>query len=63
MHMHMQDHDNMSVLCMPHQKKDFAKYRWCTHSRWQFALIPVVSSNSMTYTNVVSVPAEKYMYL
>jgi hypothetical protein len=27
MHMHMQDHDNMSVLYVPHQKKAFAKYR------------------------------------
>jgi hypothetical protein len=29
-------------------------------SQWQFALIPVVSSSSMTYANVVSIPTEKY---
>jgi predicted carbohydrate-binding protein with CBM5 and CBM33 domain len=42
------------------QKKAFATYRWHTHSRWQFTLISVVSSNETTYENVVSVPTEKY---
>jgi hypothetical protein len=54
MHMHMRDHDKMLVLYVPHQKKSFTKYRW-----WQITLIPVVSSNGMTYTNVVSVPTKK----
>jgi hypothetical protein len=58
MHMHMQDHDNMSVLYVPHQKKTFAKYRWRTYNWWQIALVPEVSSSGMTYTNVVSVPTE-----
>ncbi len=56
MHMHMRDHDKMSVLYVPHQKKSFAKYRRRTHSLWHFTLIPVVSSSGMTYANVVSVP-------
>jgi hypothetical protein len=30
------------------------------HSQWQFTLIPVVSSSGMTYTNMVSVPAEEH---
>jgi hypothetical protein len=41
-------------------KEKVAKYRWHTYSRWQIALIPVVSSNSMTYANMVSVPAEEH---
>jgi hypothetical protein len=48
----MRDHDTMSVLYVPHQKKAFAKHRWRTDSRWQIALIPVVSFSSMTYVNV-----------
>jgi hypothetical protein len=60
MHMHMRDHDNMLILYVPHQKKFFVKYRWCTCNRWQFTLIPVVSSSGMTYANVVSVPAEEH---
>jgi hypothetical protein len=54
----MRYHDNISVLHVPHQKKSFAKYRWCTYSLWQIALTLVVSSIGMTYANVVSVPAE-----
>jgi hypothetical protein len=38
----------------------FAKYRWHTYSRWQIALIPIVSSSGMTYRNMVSVPAEEH---
>jgi hypothetical protein len=54
-------HDNMSVIFIPHQKKSFYHtYKWSTHSRWQFTLNPVVSSNDTTYGNVVSVPIEKY---
>jgi hypothetical protein len=60
MHIHMQNHDNMWVLYVPHQKKTFAKYRWRLHSWWQIALIPVVSSNGITYANEVSVPAEDH---
>jgi hypothetical protein len=60
MHMLMQDHANMSILYVSHQKNSFAKYIWRTYSRWQIALIPMVSSSGMTYTNVVSVPAEKH---
>jgi hypothetical protein len=51
---------NMSVLYIPHQKKRLAKYRWRTYSRWQNALIPVVSSNETIYAIVVSVPTEKH---
>jgi hypothetical protein len=40
--------------------KAFATYRWRTHSRWQFALIPVVSSNDTTYGNMVSIRTEKH---
>jgi hypothetical protein len=56
----MRDHDKMLVLYVPHQKKNFAKYRLRTYNQWQIALIPVVSSSGMTYANVVSVPAEKH---
>jgi hypothetical protein len=41
-------------------KEFFFTYRWRTYSWWQFALTPVVSSNDMTYENVVSVPAEEH---
>jgi hypothetical protein len=41
-------------------KEKVTKYRWCTHSRWQFVPIPVVSSSGMTYANVVSIPAEEH---
>jgi hypothetical protein len=60
MHMHMQDHDKMPVLCIPHQKKCFAKYGWHTYSQWQIALIPVVSSSDITYANVVSILTEEH---
>jgi hypothetical protein len=50
---------NMSKLYVPYQKKEGAKYRWCTSSQWQNELIPVVSSSGMTYANVVSVLAEE----
>jgi hypothetical protein len=63
MHVPMQDHDNMPILYVPHQKKSFAKYRWRMDSRWQIAPIPVVSSSGMTYTNVVSIHAKKHMYI
>jgi hypothetical protein len=57
----MQCHKNMSVLSIPHQKKSFCyTCRRRTHNRWHIALNPVVSSNSMTYTNVVSVPTKKH---
>jgi hypothetical protein len=48
------------------RKKAFATYRWRTHSRWQFALNPVVNSNNTIYGNVVSVPTEEhniYIYM
>jgi hypothetical protein len=51
---------NMSALYVPHQKKKGDKYRWRMCSQWQNVLIPVVSSNGMTYANVVSVPAEEH---
>jgi hypothetical protein len=51
---------NVSALYVPHQKKRLAKYRWCTCSQWQFVLNPVVSFSGMTYTNVVSIPAEEH---
>jgi hypothetical protein len=51
---------SMSALHVPHQKKKFAKYLWCTHSQWQITLITVVSPSDMTFTNVFSVPAEKH---
>jgi hypothetical protein len=50
---------NMSALYVPHQKKKLIKYRWCTSSRWQNALIPVVTSSGMTYSKVLSVPVEE----
>jgi hypothetical protein len=50
----------MLILYVPHQKKSFAKYIWRTHSRWQTALVPVVSPSGMTYVNMVSVPAEEH---
>jgi hypothetical protein len=49
---------NISALYVPHQKKKGAKYRWRMCSRWKITLIPMVSSNDMTYSNVVSVLAE-----
>jgi hypothetical protein len=58
--MHMQDHDKMSVLYVPHQKKSFAKYRWRMYSRWQIALIPIVSSSGMTDANMISIPVEEH---
>jgi hypothetical protein len=61
MHIYMQDYDKMLVLYVPHKKTACAKYRWRKHSRWQFALIPVVSSSGMTYTNMVSVTAKEHM--
>jgi hypothetical protein len=39
-------------------KEKLADYSWRTCSRWQLALIPVVSSSGMTYTNVASIPTE-----
>jgi hypothetical protein len=48
------------ILYVPHQKKSLTKYRWHTHNRWQIILIPVVSSTSMTYANIVSIPAEEH---
>jgi hypothetical protein len=39
-------------------KEKIAKPKWRTYSRWQFTLIPVVSSSDMTYANVVSIPVE-----
>jgi hypothetical protein len=60
MHMHMRDHDNIPVLCVPHQKKVFVNYRWCTYNWWQITLIPIVSYSDMTYANVVSIPAEEH---
>jgi hypothetical protein len=48
----------MSVLYVPHQKKRGVKYIWCTHSRWQTALILMVSSSGMTYANVISILAK-----
>jgi hypothetical protein len=50
----------ISVIYVPHQKKSFAKYRWRTYNWWQITLIPVVSSNDMTYVNMVSIPAEEH---
>jgi glyceraldehyde-3-phosphate dehydrogenase/erythrose-4-phosphate dehydrogenase len=58
--MRMQCHVKKLVISVPHKKKVFATYRWHTHSRWQFTLISVVSSNETTYENVVSVLTEKY---
>ena len=39
-------------------KENFCQYRWRSHSRWQNALKPVVSSNETAYDHVVSVPVE-----
>jgi hypothetical protein len=50
----------MPVLCVPHQKKGFAKYRCHTYNWWQIVLILIVSSSGMTYANVVSIPVEKH---
>jgi hypothetical protein len=50
----------MSVLYVPHQNKSFAKYRWCMYNRWQITLKHVVSSNGMTYANMVNIPPEEY---
>jgi hypothetical protein len=65
--MHMQDYDKISVLYVSHKKKSFTKYRWCTYSRWQIALILIVSSSGVALvlickimTNVISVPAEEH---
>jgi hypothetical protein len=60
MHMHMQDHNNMSVIYVPHRNKSFGKYRWRMYNQWQITLMSVVSSSGMTYENVVSVPAEEH---
>jgi hypothetical protein len=51
---------NMSVLYVPHQKKRLTKYRWRAYSRWENTLIPIVSSNGMTYANVITVPTEEH---
>jgi hypothetical protein len=51
MHMYMRDDDNMSVLYVPYQKKSLTEYRWRTHSRWQDALILIVSSNDTILCN------------
>jgi hypothetical protein len=55
-------HDVMQHVGRIHSlpKEKIAKYRWRTHSRWQFALISVVSSNETTYEKVVSVPTEEH---
>jgi hypothetical protein len=50
----------MSVQYVPHQKEKLAQYIRRTYSQWQIVLIRVVSSTEMTYTNVVSVTAEKH---
>jgi hypothetical protein len=42
-------------------KNTFAKYRWRTYSRCQFALNPVVISSDTTYESMVSVPVEKHI--
>jgi hypothetical protein len=42
------------------KRKTFATYRWCTYNRWQIVLIPVVSSNDMTYENMVSVTIKNH---
>jgi hypothetical protein len=42
---------NMSALYVPHKNKKFTKYRWCTYSQWQNALIPIVSSNETILRN------------
>jgi hypothetical protein len=60
MHMHMRDHEKIPVLYVPHQKKTFTNYRWCTYSQWQIALIPVVSCSSMPYANMISLPTEEH---
>jgi hypothetical protein len=63
----MQDYDKISVLYVSHKKKSFTKYRWRTYSRWQIALILIVSSSGVALvlickimTNVISVPAEEH---
>jgi hypothetical protein len=45
------------IHSLPKEKR-LTKYRWRTCSRWQFALISIVSSSGMTYINVVSIHAE-----
>jgi hypothetical protein len=50
----------MSVIYVPHQKMAHTQYIWHTYSQWQIALIPVVSSNGMTYASVLSIPAEEH---
>jgi hypothetical protein len=44
-------------------QKEFAKYSWRMYSRWQIALISVVSSNCMIYANMISIPIKKYRYI
>jgi hypothetical protein len=41
-------------------KEKFTRYIRRMYSRWQIALVPVVSSSGMTYANMVSVPAKKH---
>jgi hypothetical protein len=43
---------------MSSPKEKVAKYSWKTCSRWQNALIPMVNSNGLAYTIVVSVSAK-----
>jgi cytochrome c oxidase subunit IV len=43
---------------MSSPKEKVAKYSWKTCSRWQNTLIPMVNSNGLTYTIVVSVSTE-----
>jgi hypothetical protein len=45
------------------KRKACATYRWHTHSRWQFALNPVVSSNDMTYKTWLAYMQKKTIYI
>jgi hypothetical protein len=56
-HENVMSMQHMSVLYVLIKEKN-CQYRCRSHSRWQNALKPVVSSNEATYDNVVSVPAE-----
>jgi hypothetical protein len=61
---------NMSVwcyaTCQPYtfltKRKGLIKYIWHTHSRWQFALNPMISSNDTIYEMWLAYPHKSIIY-
>jgi hypothetical protein len=62
---------NMSVwcyaTCQPYtfltKRKGLIKYIWHTHSRWQFALNPMISSNDTIYEMWLAYPHKSIIYI